>query len=274
MECPNCGCERSLVVSRKYLVTTLRRCDNCNLLFRVPTSKKKEQVKFYQNEYSQGFTTDVPTRETLELLKRTKFHGTEKDFSGYIKVLEALGCKSGVRVFDYGCSWGYGSWQMQEAGYRVSAFEISVPRCNYAKNYLGIEAAHSLEGISGPVDVFFSAHVIEHVFSVRELVDLAKTFVKPGGLFVAFCPNGSEEFMKKDRRSWNLLWGMVHPNFLDKHFLGKLFERNSYLLATTPYDLREINKWSQFSEKSSELNLNGRELMIVVKRSQDNNGNF
>lgn len=265
LSCPSCGSGKSIIVSRKYWVTALRRCKDCGLLFRCPTTDETVLSDFYQMDYSQGFTTEMPSPDELEQLKSAHFRGGEKDYSGYLAVLKALGCKAGGRLFDYGCSWGYGSWQMARAGYKVSAFEISQPRREYATRQLGVVAHSSMADVRGKFDVFFSAHVIEHVPSVSGMIRAAKRLLKPDGWFVAFSPNGSDEFKKKDYRSWDLLWGMVHPNFLDKIFYQKFFSRRSYLLASNPYGLTAIRKWSASRKSPHILNLEGPELMVAVK---------
>src|SRR5687768_14606475 len=98
-----------MTVDRKYLVTTLRRCRRCQLLFRAPTSTHEEQEAFYQEEYQQGFTTDLPDERTLSAYLTSEFRGGEKDYTAYLRVLDALGVLPGQRLFDFGCSWGYGS---------------------------------------------------------------------------------------------------------------------------------------------------------------------
>jgi 2-polyprenyl-3-methyl-5-hydroxy-6-metoxy-1,4-benzoquinol methylase len=225
---------------------------------------------FLQKEYIQGFTTDMPSPEELKRLKETGFKGTEKDYSEYITILSALGCKPGDSLLDYGCSWGYGSWQFHQAGYRVTAFEISAPRCDYARRRLEINAYRDLALVTGPFDIFFSAHVLEHVPSVSQSVEFARQVLGPGGWFVAFTPNGSNEFRRVNPRAWNQLWGAVHPNFLDSLYYESLFQFDTYLIATTPYDLASIKKWAltpHEQQKSASLSLSGDELLIIVRFS-------
>ena len=127
ISCPACGEAKTILLRRKYAVTALYRCPSCEVMFRVPKSSAEASDEFYQNDYTQGFTTDCPTPDNLAKLKGTFFAGTEKDYSGYIKVLQAIGLSPGSTIFDFGCSWGYGSWQMQQSGYRVYSFEVSRP---------------------------------------------------------------------------------------------------------------------------------------------------
>lgn len=174
LECPSCGNAGSEVVDRKYLVTRLLRCDGCHLLYRAPTTTDKEFRVYYQEDYSEGFTTDLPSVERLKEMKASKFAGTEKNYSKYIEVLRALGCSDGAALLDFGCSWGYGSWQFSEAGFAVKAFELSKNRGAFASRHMDIEVYSNTEEITGMYDVFFSAHVLEHIPKLSGIIDLAR----------------------------------------------------------------------------------------------------
>ncbi len=210
----------------------------------------------------------MPTSQELRQLRRTKFKNTEKDYSYYIKVLKSLGLNRKTRLLDYGCSWGYGSWQLQQAGYSVQSYEISRPRCEYAKNFLGIDATWDIEALEGPFDIFFSAHVLEHVLSVGDVISLAVKLLKPGGLFVAFTPNGSNVYRESHPWQWEHSWGFVHPNLIDEEYYEFRFNDMSFLLASSPYDSNAIREWvciENFKVEQKVLNLNGEELLCVVK---------
>lgn len=262
--CPSCGSDASELVARKHWITQLRRCGRCLLLFRVPTTAGDDQSDFYQQRYSQGFTTQLPSEGELARLVDRQFKGTEKDYSTYVDVLSALGVTRGARVLDFGCSWGYGSWQLQRAGLRVVSFEISRPRCRYALERLDVDAHHDLEEISGPFDVFFSAHVLEHVPVVSDVISVARRLLRPGGLFVAFTPNGSQALRDRQFAAWMQLWGLVHPNLMDPLFYQKAFALDRWLLASSPYDLPAIAAWKADSG-NQESRLDGDELLLVAE---------
>jgi hypothetical protein len=52
--CPNCGGTSSRIVDRKFLITQLRRCGTCQLLFRTPTDRPESNQAYYENEYVAG----------------------------------------------------------------------------------------------------------------------------------------------------------------------------------------------------------------------------
>ena len=97
------------------------------MLFRTPTDRPESNQAYYENEYVQGFTTSLPSDTALAEMKRSNFANTDKSYSYYISVLSQLGLKPGNGLFDYGCSWGYGSYQFAQAGFDVAAFEVAPP---------------------------------------------------------------------------------------------------------------------------------------------------
>lgn len=268
LACPSCGALKSTKIKRKYLVMSLMRCNSCRLLFRVPTTSPTENEKFYQQTYQQGFTTEMPSLAELSKLKNDKFHNTEKNYTHYINVLNALGLKKNVRILDFGCSWGYGSWQFKQAGYDVQSFEISRPRCEYAIKHMDVDATWNLDDLSGLFNVFFSSHVIEHVPSVKEVISLGEKLLKPGGYFVAFTPNGSDTYRKLSPSSWKHAWSIVHPNLLDEKYYEHRFKDTSFIIGSNPYDTNAIMVWAQeagSSLKQKVLSLDGNELLCIAK---------
>lgn len=265
--CPSCGHPDSTVIDRKFLVTTLRRCKHCKLLFRAPTTTSEENALFYQKAYTQGFTTDIPSDEQLKIYLSKAFLGTERDYSTFIDIVRKANGTNGNKVFDFGCSWGYGSWQFKQNGFEVESFEISVPRAEFAKNKLDIKVHTSLSEVSGLFDVVFSSHVLEHVPSVQESTAFGFSILKPGGLFVAVTPNGSADYRKKSPGAWHKLWGSVHPNFLDGDFYQSFFADTPCFLASNPYPMQEIEIWGiNQRERHIADQLSGDELLVIVKK--------
>ena len=275
--CPSCGAEPAEQLDRKWLVTTFCRCSSCRLLYRIPTSDERENEAFYQEDYTEGFTTDLPTVAELQELKDTRFAGSEKNYAHYMAVLRALGVSPGARLFDYGCSWGYGSHQLGAAGYQVDAFEISRPRAAYARNQLGVSMPDVETLPPASYDVFFSAHVIEHVPSPADMMELGMRLLKPGGLFVCFCPNGSLTFRQCAPRDWHLMWGQSHPQLVDELFLQQAFPQQPLLMHSAPLlhwdnpeHLQAVNDWHR--QPAPQVGcLDHVEMLFVVTKNFSNN---
>lgn len=262
--CPNCRSPISSVVDRKFLVNTLRRCGNCALLFRAPTDDPADNEAFYETEYSQGFTTDMPDDDELRRLTDSMFLDSDKDYRGYLKVLSSLGFGAGARIFDFGCSWGYGSYQLQQAGMAVTSFEVAPTRRRYAKEKLDVSTIEAIdEAPPESFDCFFSAHVLEHVPSPGEAIRAAWQLLKSGGVFVAFTPNGASE-ARAANPDWSKLWGEVHPNFLDPLFYNLSFSNSPRAYGSTPVESPSL---PDAAEARILGDLSGGELLFIARKS-------
>ena len=262
--CPSCRSAKSDVVDRKWLVTSLRRCQQCRLLFRTPTTSDVENKVLYQTAYTQGFTTDCPADNELARLLQCNFRDSPKDYSVYISLVNAIRQADELRLFDFGCSWGYGSYQLRKAGFQVDSFDISQPRARYAHEKLGVTLIDPASASPGSYDIFFSSHVIEHVPSVSAMIATGMTLLKPGGLFVAFTPNASQPRRENTPDEWHQMWGSVHPQVLDLEFLETLALTTPLLVASSPYDLQQISGWPQSEKKI--LDLSGSELFFAFRK--------
>jgi 2-polyprenyl-3-methyl-5-hydroxy-6-metoxy-1,4-benzoquinol methylase len=270
MSCPNCGSERSHTHDRKFVLLELRRCLDCKLMYRAPTDDVEENKKFYPVRYNEGCTTQAPSEADLEIMKTNAFAGTGKSYRYYIEFLHDLGLGARTRVFDYGCSWGYGSWQFREAGFDVTSYEISLPRANYARARLGVSClsslpdADALGDLAHSFDVFFSSHVLEHVPTPGKTLRLARALVKPGGFIVSFTPNGSLVHRTRRPENWHTNWGKVHPNMIDEEFYRQEMMDLPLLLAASPVERAIIKSFA--SESTNILApLIGDELACVAR---------
>ena len=237
--CQNCGVDDRQIVDHKYIVTQLNRCNNCKLLYRTPTDTKERNASFYgsQGAYSEAVPAKLPSAARLAQLVDRNFADTPYDYAHVVRTLGALGLEPGARIFDFGCAWGYGSYQLRAAGYDVVSFEISEARFAYAREQLGIVPLDPPAEVSAghpqaaSFDCFFSSHVLEHVPSPDQVFQQAGHLVKPGGLFVSQTPNGAQARRFADP-NWSFMWGLVHPNCIDEIFLGHHFQQFPHVFTS------------------------------------------
>ena len=262
--CPACGTQATTIIRRKYLVTSLWECASCRLRFRVPKDSKEKSSHFYQDTYAQGFTTDCPSDEVLSSLVARNFSGAEKDFGGYIDILRAVGLKDGDSILDFGCSWGYGSWQLSHAGFKVHSYEISKPRAAFARTKLGCNVLASLADLTERVDCFFSSHVIEHLPDPNVMWNAASVVLSARGVMVCFCPNGSPGLESTyGHTTYDRLWGKVHPLLITPNFLRRNSARHGYevRLYSRPFAIDAL------ATSHEEPNLQGDELCMIAKKT-------
>lgn len=259
--CPFCGSLECRFIHRKALVTSLHECNRCGLRFRLPKSLPDEAARFYQSRYRSGFTTDCPSSEALGDLLATNFEGSPKDFASRVEFLKAAGLKPGDSILDYGCSWGYGSWQLARAGFDVYSYEVSRPRAEYAREELGCRMVGDLSEIRESIRCLFSAHVIEHLPDPNIMWQFADQALCPDGLVVCFAPNGDP--YREEAVGYHRLWGNVHPLLITKAALKEMAKQYGFrpCVFSSPYSSSKVRNLEEDDV------LDGSELALVAWRS-------
>ncbi len=234
--CPSCASPEVETVQRKSVVTALLECRKCGLRFRVPKDSAAKSRHFYQESYEQGFTTDLPSDNELNEMLACHFKNTVKDYQTYIAVLHAIGVEQGSTVLDFGCSWGYGSWQLREAGFKVYSYEVSKGRAEFARKKLECSIVGD-EFVSDSIDCFFSAHVLEHLPDPNLLWHFAERVLSPNGVVVCFLPNGDSRLEAAyGSKRYHRLWGQVHPLLVGPGAAASMAKRHAYVsvIHTSP----------------------------------------
>lgn len=266
VRCTFCQSEDCIEIDRKYFVTRLMECQDCHLYFRYPVDKKEENADFYQTEYqeSDSITTDLPDAALLEEMKKNGFRVGGKNADRHLELFKRLFPEEkSLRIIDYGSSWGYTSYQFKQAGHEVQGFEISRSRAAYGIKNLGVDICMDAKLLRKDNHIFFSSHVIEHHPDIASMIRLAKSLLKDGGYFIAFCPNGSLAFRMKNPEIFHRFWGKVHPNYLNVDFYKKVFRGNPYYISSNPMIVDNIHPLQK--QDSIIGDLTGDELMVITK---------
>jgi 2-polyprenyl-3-methyl-5-hydroxy-6-metoxy-1,4-benzoquinol methylase len=265
VKCPFCSSVKHKLIDRKYIVTRLFECEECRLFYRHPLEKISQNKIFYQEQYKEidKITASLPTEKTLADMIRNKFNEGNKNADRYVDLFDALCSGKGkLKMIDYGCSWGYMTYQFAKIGFDVQGFEISEKRAEYGKLNLGVDIKTSERDLRQENDLFFSSHVIEHHPDIKAMIQLAKNLLKPDGYFLAISPNGSRGFRLNNLSSFHRSWGKVHPNYLNSDFYAHVFKDNPYYIGSSPFNIQEIRGWK---DRQIVDNLDGEELMLIVK---------
>jgi SAM-dependent methyltransferase/predicted RNA-binding Zn-ribbon protein involved in translation (DUF1610 family) len=265
--CPYCGGTQLRRVARKRLVLDVYECTACLLLFRWPMETEEEFRHFYQAEYREGAITDLPSVDQLQDMARRRFAGSTLDLSSKIALLRAI--VPNGRILDYGCSWGYGVFQLQAAGYDATGFEISRPRAEFARKWLGATILDDPAAFdfspAGTFDVLFTNHVVEHLRGLRQAFDLFGRLLRPRGLLFCVLPN----FSGREARNGRFLnWiGEAHPVAPTRDFFLRNLPRHGF---------REVHSFSgPFTEAMvrsaatgdyAGLDLDGDELLVLARK--------
>lgn len=266
VQCTHCGGKSVLKIDQKYFVTHLFECQDCYLQFRHPSDTKTFNERFYQSDYAQddGITTNLPSADILNQMMASDFAGSPKNAEPVLALWQSVFPRlEEVRAIDFGSSWGYMSYQFLKKGVQTQSFEISKPRAAFGNNHLGLDIKSDTHKLIPGNDLFYSSHVIEHVPSIADMVKEAKRLLKPDGIFIAECPNGSSGFRRKNRSGFHQSWGLVHPNYLSDKFYQHLFKTNPYLITSAPFPLDFIHQWDGKSQVTHDTS--GGELLVIAK---------
>jgi SAM-dependent methyltransferase len=262
-KCPYCNENDLKRIDSKFGITTLFECENCKLRHRHPKDSEKYLMSFYQEEYDidQVLMTNLPDDNKLERLKENNF-SSERDYEPYLSALFS----NNVKLIDYGCSWGYNVYKMSHSGNEVVGYEPSRPRAEFGMNKLGVKIYSDLDNIPDENDLVLSSHVIEHLNDISSFKEFAKDHLKQDGVFMAFCPNGNDEYRQREPEIWHGSWGDIHVNLIDAEFAKVLFKNNPYLIMSGDwkFDFDEIKRWDGISQKIDNK-LDGKELLIISR---------
>lgn len=266
-KCPVCSGIDTKIVDTKYIVTRLLECNNCHILFRHPTDTRDFNRKFYQKDYKEEgcLVTNLPDEEELNKMVEKNFENTDRNADRIFYTIKLLYPEKNLnllRMLDYGSSWGYISYQMRKRGLMVESYDISEPRAKFGNSKLGLNIKISEDEITKGQDVFFSSHVIEHHPNPGLMIGKAREVLKPDGWFVCYCPNGSEEYFKENRKAFHSSWGLVHPFFLNKKFFQNQFIKNPYYIGSkvNPDGIKKMLNNEQHIDE-----LSGEELTIISR---------
>ncbi len=225
--CPYCGSIFSKYLQHKRLLIEARKCQYCNLIFRWPTDDPERAKQYYEKDYDGGIITDLPSLEEILKLRNSNFKQSVYDRTIYVDLVQAI-VPPPAKVLDFGGSWGYVGFQLQQAGYQVEGFELSEPRAEFGRTQLDQTLHSSWEQLSRPslprFDVVLTAHALEHVYDLRSTLNqLARTLV-PEGFLIIIVPNGGGREARQRGVAWKPHVGEAHTIA----FTTEWFRQNLY----------------------------------------------
>ncbi len=266
--CPYCGPSSAVrLVRRKKFIMDILECGTCRLIFRWPVDTPQEHDVHYHDEFAvDAPQIALPGPEELRSLMQSNFAGSALDLNAKIRVLKAL--RETGRVLDFGCSWGYGTFQLRQHGYDAMGFEISKPRADYARKELSLVVIDSLDELNSlpasSFNIIFSNHVLEHILPIGDaLVSLTRLLTKDGIAFHVL-PN----FTGRSARTgmWLKWIGEDHPIAPTIEFFEGAFPRAGLQpqFGSSPFDENTITSPPGASEKT--LAVDGDELLVVARK--------
>ena len=269
--CPYCGPGTPIrLLRRKKLVLNILKCESCGLIFRWPMDTAEEAETYYQEQF---FAVNYPPQRRapyqaeLKQLLATNFAGTAVDANAKIQILKSI--RPTGRVLDYGCSWGFATYQLCHHGFDAVGFEISRPRAEYARERIGVKVLDSFADLSalpdGSFDVIFSNHVVEHLTKVRETFELMFRLLAPGGVAFHVLPNFTGKIAREGM--WIMWIGEEHPLAPTSDFFQRNLPRHGFTrvdLGSSPFDDQLATALT--SGDTTKVSMDGYELLVVAHK--------
>jgi 2-polyprenyl-3-methyl-5-hydroxy-6-metoxy-1,4-benzoquinol methylase/ribosomal protein S27E len=189
--CPACNSDKFVPTYKKFGLDYVS-CNNCGTLYINPRPSPEVLEKCYKESDVYAYW-DKYIFPSSEKARREKMFKPRVD-----KLLEF--CKkyniATDSILEVGAAYGTFCEEMTSKNVfkRIVAIEPTPGLAQTCRNK-NIETIESpVEKVSFPedkkFDVVVSFEVIEHLFSPVDFINQCKHFLKPGGLFVATCPNG------------------------------------------------------------------------------------
>jgi len=268
--CPYCGPSSSLrLIRRKKLIMDILQCETCHLIIRWPTDTPQEHDLYYQQEFAEDSPQVIlPTPKELRVLVQNNFLGSPLDINHKIRVLKAL--RPAGRVLDFGCSWAYGTYQLQRHGFDATGFEISRPRADYGRTNLGQKVIDSFEELNAlqpeSFHIIFTNHVVEHLPDIRKSLSQLAGLLSKGGFVFHVLPNFTG---KRAKSGFWLKWiGEDHPIAPTIDFFEYAIPRSGLLspvFGSSPFD--ESLMAALTGQPGAMLSTDGDELLVYAHKA-------
>jgi 2-polyprenyl-3-methyl-5-hydroxy-6-metoxy-1,4-benzoquinol methylase len=228
--CPYCGHRVTRIVGRKFGILQVRRCSECGLMFRWPKDSERFNRRYYQQRYSEPTASVLPTDAQLTVERARGFAGSVWDQRAKIARLQQAK-PAPARMLEFGCSWGYGCFQLQSVGYDTTGFEISRPRAEFASKRLGVKIISDyaeLDSIQAhSFDAIYTSHVLEHLPNLVGVFERFARLLRPDGVLMIFVPNCGDGSGRL-RDGWKPIVNEMHSMAFDSVFFRNVLSRYGF----------------------------------------------
>lgn len=191
--CPSCQSSHleEVLLCRDFLVShqtfIIARCLDCDLYFTVQPPNEKDIPAYYESE---AYISHTDTRKGL--LNRAYHWARIRALRKKVRwVRDATGLSAGT-VLDIGSGTGAFLNAMRASGWKTTGIEPNAAARKIAMDSYGIASYETLklgELQAGSFDVITLWHVLEHVHTLHEYVELLKCLIKPDGKIIIALPN-------------------------------------------------------------------------------------
>lgn len=204
------------------------QCKNCKLVWLTPRPVGKELAKHYPDNYR-------PYKKypkTNNLQKLIRFLIKKNKFVAKILIADQLFFWPKSKILDVGPGSGFYLHILKEWGWDVTGLELNpkavrmVKDSGFSEIYQGDMSSHNFKKNS--FDVVRYSHVMEHVPSPKEELQMVKGVLKKGGKIFIIVPNIDSFFYKIFKDYWYPLEAPRHFYQFSPTTISKLLKKSGF----------------------------------------------
>jgi 2-polyprenyl-3-methyl-5-hydroxy-6-metoxy-1,4-benzoquinol methylase len=188
--CPVCGAWNGQVLRRPDDLP-VAYCAICALWYVASVPRPEKLERFYQDYWGASRSARRDARTAKFMLWAAR--GNARADFRMNRLAAILGTLRGKRVVDVGCGLGGFLLSMQAAGAQPLGVEISREAREFARQHLGLPVYEDLPRClaqTGPVDAIVLNDLVEHLADPAELLGIAASALRRGGVLAIWTPNG------------------------------------------------------------------------------------
>ena len=213
---------------------SLHHCLHCGTSFVNPTPDSETLAKYYDEDYyGQGEGKFVWSVEAVV------------QFFRYLRARAIRRLIRSGRVLDVGCGRGVMLKFLKSWGYEVDGIELDTVAAVRARNNLGQEIFHTMEGPFGFLPEQYQAvcfwHSLEHLPEPAKTLKMAEDLLAPGGVLVISAPHMASLQSRLSGPSWLHLDLPRHLVHFDMNRLATFFQDRGYEVIQHRHFSQEYN---------------------------------
>ena len=217
----------------------LHRCGQCGFAYVWPRPSAALINAFYEEHGGHGraLATTLTPHDILERERASA--GSTLDASRIAsRICELLAARGSrdrgsrhLKLLDVGCGYGFFTCAARDAGFDVTALEMSEHEATVALGITGIEPIRSSfeeYDTTKTFDAVLMSQVLEHALSPSEWVAKAHRLLAPGGILAIAVPNFGGVFRRLLGVRDFMIIPPAHLNYFDPNSLTQMLVRHGF----------------------------------------------
>jgi len=215
------------------------KCGCCSFIYQTNVLNDEGMATLYSDWVDAEMSLHKKQNARAKLFKQ--YAGQMQTVSRLFPILPGQ-----VNVLEFGMGWGYWSRMARAFGFRVSGFELSPERAEYART-LGVEVIDKLPETGHHYHFIYANQVFEHLPNPLETLEQLQARLKPDGVIYLRVPDGRAIEKTLAQSGWSCELDAIHPlehiNCFTRHSLCQLASRAGLVAFQPPLRLCLGSLW-------------------------------